>query len=690
MEKILKLRAVVPELFLGDPERSLSRILEQLELGCREGRNFFVFPADIWGEEAVESLGLQRVFTAAVERALTALSYWSQEHPEVLILMADQEGPFSLVGGDLSYQEPEGLMDLEGTDFASWRIYLTQGAPWLRQTPVWQEEAQLLIQMAAGAETAETVVCGEQLRRMLVAKYPQLGLVYCHQGLGAPVTDGVSTGQIEIYDGSSWRQSPLLDFSEHSLDGDWEQGGAQSHTGARSLPTNTGASQMGQGMGHEALEDLLGKLEESLDWDEERQLLEVDSRSLDRPSGVEWDEELEELGFVEEPDMYENPESPEALPFYASARELELQRQMQAYGLAARVRYIGEPDLVLGLSGGLDSTQALLAAVRAMELLGRPATAVHALLLPGLGTSTRTYENSRKLAEALGVRTKEISIREAVLQHFKDLGHDPQKQDLTYENSQARERTQILMDYANMVGALVVGTGDLSELALGWCTYNGDHMAMYGVNGTLSKTLIRQQVLDLAGTYSRSSDPGRKALGQALEDIVSTPVSPELLPPDAEGKIRQKTEEAVGPYVLTDFFLYHTLRRWADPEEVLARALKAFSAESIRELDQQQRQIAGSELRCFSRAEILGYLRIFYRRFIQQQYKRSCMPDGVAVTSYSLSPRVADAAVLAMYSAGPEQIHQRYHIFSSTNCRFPSEVHAQLWERELDRLEAEG
>ena len=307
------------------------------------------------------------------------------------------------------------------------------------------------------------------------------------------------------------------------------------------------------------------------------------------------------------------------LPFIPDTREERLRRcaeifQLQVTGLKQRLSAIGGANAVIGISGGLDSTLALLVAVEAMRQLGRPATDVYGVTMPCFGTSDRTYSNSWELMRTLGISAKEINIRNAVSQHFADIGHDPSIHNATFENAQARERTQILMDYASVVGGIVVGTGDLSELALGWCTYNGDHMSMYGVNANVPKTLIRWMIDAIS---ENSSFAASRAV---LQDILDTPISPELLPPDAEGKISQQTEDLVGPYALHDFYLYHVLRYGFTPTKIYTLACRAFAND-------------------FDAATIKKWLVNFYRRFFTQQFKRSCMADGVKVGSVGLGPR---------------------------------------------------
>ena len=330
----------------------------------------------------------------------------------------------------------------------------------------------------------------------------------------------------------------------------------------------------------------------------------------------------------------------EKLPFVPSQRQNRIQRcteifQMQVAGLKQRLAVIGNPNAVIGISGGLDSTLALLVAVEAMRQLGRPATDVYGVTMPCFGTSDRTYNNSWELMRTLGISCKEINIKEAVSLHFSDIGHDSGVHDGTYENSQARERTQILMDYASVVKGIVVGTGDLSELALGWCTYNGDHMSMYGVNASIPKTLIRWMIDAISEMRSFA------ASRPVLQDILDTPISPELLPPDAEGRIAQHTEDLVGPYALHDFYLYYTLRFGCTPRKVYALACRAFEGD-------------------FDGETIKKWLKTFYRRFFTQQFKRSCLPDGVKVGSVSLSPR--------------------------GDWRMPSDASARLWLEEVDSL----
>ena len=329
----------------------------------------------------------------------------------------------------------------------------------------------------------------------------------------------------------------------------------------------------------------------------------------------------------------------EKLPFVPASCSQRAERcaevfQIQVAGLKQRLGALN-CNAVVGVSGGLDSTLALLVAVEAMRQLGKPASCVYGVTMPCFGTSDRTYQNSHKLMDSLGVTVKEISVRDAVSTHFRDIGHDPSIHNGTYENAQARERTQVLMDYASVVGGIVVGTGDLSELALGWCTYNGDQMSMYGVNASIPKTLLRAVLETL------SEDAQFTSSREVLLDILATPISPELLPPEASGGISQHTEDIVGPYALHDFFLYHMLRYGFRPEKIYTLACRAFQGE-------------------YDGQTVKKWMQVFYRRFFAQQFKRNCMPDGVKVGSVCLNPR--------------------------GDWRMPSDACGELWLRETEEL----
>ena len=315
-------------------------------------------------------------------------------------------------------------------------------------------------------------------------------------------------------------------------------------------------------------------------------------------------------------DIDPHPFIPKEENMHASCEEI---LSIQVAGLAKRLYHINGTKAVIGISGGLDSTLALLVTVKAFDKLALDRKGIIGITMPGFGTTDRTYNNAMKLMETLGVTIREISITKAVTQHFEDIGQNPKVHDITYENSQARERTQILMDVANKENAIVVGTGDLSELALGWATYNGDHMSMYGVNAGVPKTLIRYLVSYVAGEMAT----------ETLLDIIDTPISPELIPADEQGRIKQKTEDLVGPYELHDFFIYYFMRYGFSPKKIFLLAQRAFCTPSPVE----------GRAEFYEDETVKKWLKTFCRRFFTQQFKRSCLPDGPKVGSVSLSPR---------------------------------------------------
>ena len=330
-----------------------------------------------------------------------------------------------------------------------------------------------------------------------------------------------------------------------------------------------------------------------------------------------------------------------ALPFIPSEKDMQHSCNeifsIQVAGLAKRITHTGCKHLIVGISGGLDSTLALLVCVKTFDKLGMSRKGIVGVTMPGFGTTDRTYNNALSLMESLGVTIREINIAESVKMHFNDIGHDISVHDVTYENGQARERTQILMDLSNQLNGMVIGTGDLSELALGWATYNGDHMSMYGINAGIPKTLIKYLVRSVAD--SAVDEKSR----ETLLDIIDTPISPELIPAEEDGTIKQKTEDLVGPYELHDFFLYYFLRFGFRPSKIYLLARKAFDVADYKD------------------ETIKHWLKTFFRRFFSQQFKRSCLPDGPKVGSVSLSPR--------------------------GDWRMPSDASSALWLKECDALE---
>ncbi len=368
------------------------------------------------------------------------------------------------------------------------------------------------------------------------------------------------------------------------------------------------------------------------------QLLEQERRRLQN-ANPGWSEDYEMISFhcdMEETVLTRNVEKSPFVPADPQ-KKLEICEEIltvAALGLKRRIAHTWAKTAVIGLSGGLDSTLALLITLRAFDLLGRDRKDILAVTMPCFGTTKRTRSNAEILAERSGCSFKTVTIGDTVRSHFADIGQSMDNHDVTFENGQARERTQVLMDLANMTGGLVVGTGDLSELALGWATYNGDHMSMYGVNGSVPKTLVRH----LVHYCARQTDDA--ALASVLDDILDTPVSPELLPA-VDGEIAQKTEDLVGPYDLHDFFLYYMMRRAYPPKKIYRLAKYAFAGE-------------------FDDETILKWLKTFYRRFFTQQFKRSCLPDGPAVGSIGVSPRCG--------------------------WKMPSDAVRTLWQRELDEI----
>ena len=343
--------------------------------------------------------------------------------------------------------------------------------------------------------------------------------------------------------------------------------------------------------------------------------------------------------------LYEDENRPERFidpsPFVPQDEESRNRRceeilSIQAMGLKKRLKHTGCRSAVIGISGGLDSTLALLVTVRAFDLLGLARDKIICVTMPCFGTTDRTYHNACYLTKKLGASLLEVDIKDAVANHFRDIGHDSSVHDVTYENSQARERTQVLMDIANKYNGMVIGTGDMSELALGWATYNGDHMSMYGVNSSVPKTLVRHLVRYFADTC------GEKELSEVLLDVLDTPVSPELLPPEKDGKIAQKTEDLVGPYELHDFYLYYILRYGYHPGKIYRLAVMAFEG-------------------VYDNAVILKWLKVFYRRFFSQQFKRSCLPDGPKVGSVAVSPR--------------------------GDLRMPSDACSRIWMEDLENID---
>lgn len=500
---------------------------------------------------------------------------------------------------DLAGQNaPFGTNILFGNDTFKLGVEICEDL-WLAQAPSFQHAlngASILFNLSASNE----VIGKDAYRKQLVSQQSGrcvAAYVYAGAGFGESSTDLVFSGTSMIYEnGSCLAESKRFSLEEqltiadvdvqrlladrHKNTGFFEQGSNQSGNGYRVVP-----------------------------FDFDRQAIEDITRT----------------------------EAP--LPFVPYGNGLTARCEeifnIQVWGLATRLYHTGIKSVVLGISGGLDSTLALLVCVKTFDKLNLPRKNIIGITMPGFGTTHRTHNNSIDLMESLGVTSREINIKDACFQHFKDIGHDVSILDVTYENTQARERTQILMDIANKEGGLVVGTGDLSELALGWATYNGDHMSMYAVNTSIPKTLVRSLVKFVA-----ENQVDEKSC-KTLLDVVDTPVSPELLPADDKGEIAQKTEDIVGPYELHDYCLYYMLRFGFSPKKIYFMAKRSFAGQ-------------------FDDETIKKWMRVFFKRFFQQQFKRSCMPDGPKVGSVNLSPR--------------------------GDWRMPSDASSVLWLEEVEQL----
>ncbi|MDE7296133.1 MAG: NAD(+) synthase [Clostridia bacterium] len=462
---------------------------------------------------------------------------------------------------------------------------------WVPQSPcsfLAPTKAQIVVNLSASNET----VGKHDYRRTIVSAQSGkniCGYVYCNAGIGESTTDCVYAGNHMIYEDGS-RLAEAQPFSGEPCEAEIDVG-FLNYERSRNNAFHDGA-------GEEYSEIPVSFVGDG----------ELSLRKVPRMPFVPSEADMGERG--------------------------ELIHSMKEHELARRLRHTGAKTAVIGVSGGLDSTLALLVTARAFELLNKPREDIIAVTMPGFGTTLKTKNNSLSLMQAMGATVKTVNIAQTVLKHFRDIGHDPEQLDATYENAQARYRTMVLMDIAGETGGLVIGTGDMSELALGWCTYNGDHMSMYGVNASIPKTLVKYLV-----SYEGKRLGGRMEV--VLKSVVNTEISPELLPPDGEGNIAQKTEDIVGPYELHDFFLYRMLRCGDAPAKIYALARYAFGDD-------------------YSAATVKKWLKVFYKRFFSQQFKRSCSPDGVKVGSVSLSPR--------------------------GDWRMPSDASAALWLEEVEKL----
>ena len=635
----IKVAAVTPALRVADPVYNAEEILKEIKICQKEHARIIVFPELALTGATCGDLFLQSRLLAEAEEQLWRICEETQESDALLVigLPAEVRGKLYNVAAILHQGELLGLVPKNAlaslSESAERRVFTEGSGP--AEIVDWGGDevpfgANLLFSCEDVAHLTVAVDLGDDLSTPLpgAAWHAQAGAtVLCHLDAAADVVDAdrKTTRRIEAF--SETAACAVI----YAAAGEGESTTDQVYAGRSKVYENGYILASAQPFENGAI------LTE----------VDVDQLAMERRRRASYPDAAqiaEDEGYVEIPFSLELEETKltrkiDAHPFVPEEAEEVTRRceeilRIQAQGLKKRMAHTGLKKAVLGVSGGLDSTLALLVTAQTMDLLGLPRKNILAVTMPGFGTTDRTYENACALIKQIGATFREIPIGDAVTVHFKDIKHDSKKHDATYENAQARERMQILMDVANQENGLVVGTGDLSELALGWATYNGDHMSMYGVNGGIPKTLLRSLVRHYADNC------GKKALQSALLDVLDTPVSPELLPPK-RGKIAQKTEELVGPYELHDFFLYHMLRAGETPAKIFRLAEAAFAG-------------------VYDSKTILQWQKTFTRRFFHQQFKRSCLPDGPRVGSVAVSPR------------------------GSLN--MPSDAAAEIWLSELEHL----
>lgn len=585
MEKTVRIGCAVPMVSVADPKTNCPRICDLIRQAGEDNCELLVFPELCVTGYTCGDLFRQKLLVTAAAEAVKTITAVSSHYPRMDIVIGapmEIEGHLFDCGVVMKNGKVRGVVP---------KVELTPAERrWFSDTPVIDPidtipvHADLQLDLSGGASFCirfDNTTAHTQIVAQLTARPALADMDYCNAVRGYSASNGCVCASVSAGPSESGQD---MVYSGHCL-----------------------VAANGTLLAERCLED--------------GYLLTVDT----------------DLSCLEKDAVFpENRQRPtlSTEPFYGGDDRCREIFQIQVLGLANRLRQL-RCKPVIGVSGGLDSTLALLVAVEAVRKNGRPASDVCAVTMPGFGTSGRTYDNAKTLMELLGVSVKEVSICPAVEQHFRDIGHDISVHNATYENAQARERTQILMDYASVVGGIVVGTGDLSELALGWCTYNGDHMSMYSVNASVPKTLIPHIIRTV------TQFPQYQQAAAVLEDIIATPISPELLPTDDQGNLTQQTEDLVGPYLLHDFFLYHTLRYGRTPREIFELASRAFAGQ-------------------FAKTIIKKWLGVFYRRFFSQQFKRSCLPEGVKVGSISLGPR--------------------------GDWCMPSDASAKLWLNEVDRL----
>ena len=631
----VKIAAATPALRVADCVYNASQIIEQAKQAAKKGAKLVVFPELCLTGYTCGDLFLQAALLRGAETGLRELLRVSQEHDMVVLagLPVAVDGKLYNCAAVLARGRLLGLVPKTWlpnySEFYELR-HFSPGPAEVRELTFAGQRTLFGSRLLFACRQMESFVLGVELCEDLWAPVPpSCGLALA----GATVIANLSASD-ETIGKADYRRQLVCGQSARLLCGYLyaDAGHGESTTdmvfAAHDLIAENGTLLCETGpFGGSAAETQL---------DLDRMLRErIRSTSFQpRPEGytrVDFDLEPAEVRLT-------RPVSP--APFVPQdsadrANRCETILRIQAEGLASRMEHTHAKCAVVGISGGLDSCLALLVAVRACRLLGVPADTIHAITMPCFGTSRRTRQNAETLCAALGVRFAEINITATVQSHFADIGQDPGCYDVTFENCQARVRTLELMDYANKNGGFVIGTGDLSELALGWATYNGDHMSMYGVNGSVPKTLVRH----IVATVAANSEP---ALREVLQDILDTPVSPELLPARENGEIAQQTEAIVGPYELHDFFLYYAIRWGFAPKKIFWLAQRAFAG-------------------VYEDAVLVQWLRNFYRRFFAQQFKRSCLPDGPKVGTVTLSPR--------------------------GDWRMPSDACATLWLAQVEELE---
>ena len=634
----VKVAAVSPKLKVADVKFNTLKIEEEIARQTKEGTEILVFPELCLCGYTCGDLFLQPLLSEACRRALKELSLFTRGISMLIFvgLPMDYMGKLYNCAAALCNGRVLGIVPKTHipnySEFYERRYFSPAPNGNISDYRLWEEECTTFgpKQIFADEKNPEVKVACEICEDLWVGMPPS---VYAASA-GATIIVNLSASD-ETIGKADYRRMLVKSQSGRNV--------------CAYIYADAGTGESTTDMvfaGHNLIAENASVLSESLPFSKGRATAEIDAsflaaerRKLTTFTGTETPSDfiVTKTGFCGDGDLTLRKVS--KTPFVPQeniqlGERAELILSIQAQGLARRLSHTGAKTAVIGISGGLDSSLALLVSARAFEILGRDKKNIVAVTMPGFGTTGKTFDNSLKLIECTGASGRTINISESVLKHFEDIGHDRKALDVTYENAQARMRTMILMDIANKTGGLVVGTGDLSELALGWCTYNGDHMSMYAVNSSVPKTLVKHLV-----RYEGMRKGGE--LQKVLEAILATEISPELLPPDKEGKIAQKTEDIIGPYELHDFYLYHAIRLGEAPKKVYYLAKYAFG-------------------KAYDEKTLLKWLKNFYRRFFSQQFKRSCIPDGVKIGSVTLSPR--------------------------GDWRMPSDASAELWLEELETM----